>query len=84
MRFRLIDLKTGVKIALVMALMLVITAGVSAVSLRNIGLIEDAEAWTVHTHEVLAEVDRMTVAMVDRETALRGYLISADPRFLEP
>jgi methyl-accepting chemotaxis protein len=82
--FRLIDLKTGVKIALIMALMLAITAGVSAISLRNIGLIEDAEAWTVHTHEVLAEVERTVVAMIDRETALRGYLISADPRFLEP
>ncbi|SFL24862.1 methyl-accepting chemotaxis protein [Methylobacterium pseudosasicola] len=84
MRFRLIDLKTGVKIALIMALMLAITAGVTAISLRNVGLIEDAEEWTVHTHEVLAEVSRMTSAMVDRETALRGYLISADPRFLEP
>ncbi|MCJ2125175.1 methyl-accepting chemotaxis protein [Methylobacterium sp. J-077] len=84
MRFRLVDLKVGVKIALVMALMLAITVGVSVISLRNIGLIEETEAWTVHTREVLAEVDRMTVAMVDRETALRGYLISADPRFLEP
>ena len=84
MGFRLIDLRTGVKIALVMALMLVITVAVSVVSLRNIGLIEETEAWTVHTHEVLAEVDRMVVAMVDRETALRGYLISAEPRFLEP
>src|SRR4051812_14080940 len=84
MGFRLIDLRTGVKIALVMALMLVITVAVSVVSLRNIGLIEETEAWTVHTHEVLAEVDRMVVAMVDRETALRGYLIFAEPRFLEP
>ncbi|MCJ2059428.1 CHASE3 domain-containing protein [Methylobacterium sp. J-048] len=84
MRFRLIDLKTGVKIALIMALILAITVGVSAISLRNIGLIEDAEEWTVHTHEVLSEVERMQAAMVDRETALRGYLISADPRFLEP
>ncbi len=84
MRFRLVDLKTGVKIALVMALMLAITVGVSAISLRNVGAIEDAEAWTVHTHEVLSEVERVKAAMVDRETALRGYLISADPRFLEP
>ncbi|MDP4004613.1 methyl-accepting chemotaxis protein [Methylobacterium sp. NEAU K] len=83
MRFRLVDLKTGVKIALVMAMMLAITVGVSTISLRNIGKIEDTEAWTVHTHEVLSEVDRMIVAMVDREAATRGYLISADPGFLE-
>ena len=84
MRFRLIDLKTGVKIALIMALILAITAGISAISLVNIGKIEDTEAWTVHTYEVLAEVDRMTAAMVNRETALRGYLIAADLHFLEP
>ena len=72
------------KIALIMALMLAITVGVSVISLRNIDQIEATEAWTVHTHEVLSEVDRMTTAMIDRETGLRGYLISADPRFLEP
>ena len=78
------DLAIGVKIALTMAVMLVITIGVSVVSLRNIDLIDEAEAWTVHTHEVIAEVHRMTTAMIDRETGVRGYLLAGNPGFLEP
>ncbi|MFB0488973.1 methyl-accepting chemotaxis protein [Methylobacterium sp. OAE515] len=84
MGVRLADLRISVKIALTMAVMLAITVGVSVISLRNVGQIEEAETWTVHTHEVLSEIGRMTTAMIDRETGLRGYLISADPRFLEP
>ena len=84
MGVRLADLKISGKIALTMVVMLAITVGVSVISLRNVGQIEEAEAWTVHTHEVLSEIGRMTTAMIDRETGLRGYLISADPRFLEP
>ncbi len=84
MTIRLVDLRISTKIALIMAVMLAITVSVSAISLRNIGVIEDSEAWTVHTHEVLSEIDRMIAAMIDRETGLRGYLISADPAFLEP
>lgn len=84
MNLRLIDLRFSAKIALIMAVMLAITVAVSAISLRNVGVIEETEAWTVHTHEVLSEIDRMIAAMVDRETGLRGYLISADPAFLGP
>ena len=84
MGVRLADLRISVKIALTMAVMLAITVGVSVISLRNVGQIEEAETSTVHTHEVLSEIGRMTTAMIDRETGLRGYLISADPRFLEP
>ena len=84
MTVRLIDLRISAKIALILAVMLAITVGVSVISLRNLNSVEATTAWTVHTHEVIAEIDRMTVAMIDRETGLRGYLISADPKFLEP
>jgi methyl-accepting chemotaxis protein len=84
MGIRLVKLRISMKIALIMAVMLAITVGVSVISLRNVDQIEATEAWTVHTHEVLSEIGRMTTAMIDRETGLRGYLISADPRFLEP
>jgi methyl-accepting chemotaxis protein len=84
MNIRLVDLRISAKIALIMAVMLAITVGASAISLQSVGVIEETEAWTVHTHEVLAEIDRMIAAMVNRETGLRGYLISADPAFLGP
>ncbi|MCJ2137774.1 CHASE3 domain-containing protein [Methylobacterium sp. J-026] len=63
-----------------MAVMLV----VSAISIKNIGRIEETEERNAHTQALLVEVERMSAAMIDRETGLRGYLISTDPRFLEP
>ncbi|WP_370875374.1 methyl-accepting chemotaxis protein [Methylobacterium amylolyticum] len=81
---RMADLKIGVKIGLVTAGMVAVTLGVSAVSLRSNDTIERTNTWTDHTYQVLNQVTRMTGAMVDRETGLRGYLISADPAFLEP
>jgi len=84
MKIRLVDLRISAKIALIMAVMLAITVGASAISLQSVGVIEETEAWTVHTHEVLSEIDRMITAMINRETGLRGYLIAADPAFLGP
>ncbi|MEL6061155.1 CHASE3 domain-containing protein [Methylobacterium sp. DCY52] len=78
------DLRIRIKIALVMGMMLVVTLVVASVSLRNIGAIQETETWIEHTQALLAEVERMRIAMVDRETGLRGYLLSADPSFLEP
>lgn len=43
MGVRLADLRISVKIALTMAVMLAITVGVSVISLRNVGQIEEAE-----------------------------------------
>ena len=84
MNRRLVDLKISAKIALIMAVMLVITVGVSVISLRDIATISEAEGWADHTRELLAAVERMNTAMISRETGVRGYLISADPAYLEP
>ncbi len=67
-----------------MALMLAVMVAVAVISLRNIGRIQHADAWTEHTQAVLTEVGRMTTGMIDRETGLRGYMISGEPGFLEP
>lgn len=40
--------------------------------------------WTVHTYEVLQEADRMLLSLVDQETGLRGYLVTASKGNLEP
>jgi len=84
MSVRLVDFRISAKIALILAVMLIIMISVSVISLRNIDLTEDTEAWATHTHELISAVEQMTAAMINRETGMRGYLISADPRFLEP
>ncbi|MCJ2050558.1 methyl-accepting chemotaxis protein [Methylobacterium sp. J-070] len=84
MPFRLLKMSISLKIALVVSAMLAVMLVVSAISLTKIERIREAEDWNEHTQTLLIEVGRMRAAMIDRETGLRGYLISADPRFLEP
>lgn len=81
---RLVDLKIAVKTGTALAILLLASATVSVISLRNLSVIEDADQWTRHTYEVLGEMSRLTGAMVDQETGLRGYLVSGDPAFLAP
>src|SRR5579859_42390 len=45
---------------------------------------EDAAQWTAHTREVELEAEGLQAALVDGETADRGYLITHDPAFLKP
>lgn len=43
-----------------------------------------AETWVRHTHEVLSEIHESERLLIDQETGLRGYMLSADGRFLDP
>ena len=72
------------KLALAFGLVACAVSGSAFVSWRNLGTIEEANRWRDHTYLVLRKVDRLTAAMVDQETGLRGYLIAADPAFLDP
>jgi methyl-accepting chemotaxis protein len=72
------------KLALAFGLVVCAVSGSAFVSWRNLGTIEEANRWRDHTYLVLRKVDRLTAAMVDRETGLRGYVIAADPAFLDP
>ena len=41
---------------------------------------EDAVGWQEHTWEVLTELDTLKETMIDQETGMRGYLLSAEPK----
>ena len=56
----------------------------SAILYDRLRVIEDAKNWRVHTTEVLDTLQTAMDAMLDQETGIRGYLITADERFLEP
>ena len=56
----------------------------SAIVYDRLRVIEWAEDWRVHTTEVLDSLQDAVVAMLDQETGMRGYLITADEAFLEP
>ncbi|MEH3147976.1 MAG: CHASE3 domain-containing protein [Methylobacterium frigidaeris] len=77
-------MKIAVKIGGILMIVSAAGAATSGLMLRNLATIEDTSYWSDHTNRVLAEVNRVTTAMVNQETGLRGYLIGSDEKFLEP
>jgi CHASE3 domain sensor protein len=43
-----------------------------------------AGSWVEHTHQVIIAIDDMLASAADAETGQRGFLLTADARFLEP
>src|SRR4051812_33848533 len=60
--------------------LLLLTAGL----LWQIGRILLLDRWVDHTDQVIAAANKAQQLMTDRETGLRGYLITGNPVFLDP
>lgn len=69
-------------IALATPLLLLVALG--AILGRQILQLADDMHWVDHTDEVLATANDTTRQIIDQETGLRGYLLTADRAFLEP
>ncbi len=78
------NLKTLTKMILAFGLVIAISFAVNALSWSSLSFQQKSNGWTVHTYEVLDQIDTIVAAMVDRETGLRGYLLSGNENFLEP
>ncbi len=78
------NLGTLTKMIAAFALVIVISIIVNILSWSSLAYQQTANGWTVHTYEVLEKVDAVVAAMVDRETGVRGYLLSGDEAFLAP
>lgn len=78
------NMRTIAKMICAFALVIVISVVVNALSWSSLSYQQTANGWTVHTYEVLDRVDAIVAAMVDRETGVRGYLLSGDEAFLAP
>ncbi|MBK5959035.1 chemotaxis protein [Rhodoplanes elegans] len=81
---RFSDLGTLRKISIAFVCLLAVSFAISGISWVVTGRLESAAQMTEHTYKVLMRVDTLVAAMVDRETGIRGYLLSGDARFLEP
>ncbi|MEE7478243.1 CHASE3 domain-containing protein [Methylobacterium hispanicum] len=77
-------LKLVTKLAAVLFVLILAAAGSAAVTWRDVASMQDASSWNEHTHRVLEQVEALAGAMVNQETGVRGYLLSADERFLDP
>ncbi|AMA61232.1 chemotaxis protein [Bradyrhizobium sp. CCGE-LA001] len=61
-----------------------VVAGSTGAIYNSLSVMNSTARMTVHTYEVLEELSKVVGAMVNAETGVRGYLVSADPAFLGP
>jgi methyl-accepting chemotaxis protein len=78
------DMCIRAKLVWAFALILVVVAGADWLTFVNFSTVQTNTAWNDHTYEVLAQMDGVLSSMVNQETGVRGYLLSADLNFLEP
>ena len=77
-------LSIGRKLGLAFAMLVAISVTISYVTFNSLQSLNQEDRWTVHTYEVIDEAGELLVALVNQETGMRGYLISAEKSFLEP
>lgn len=67
-------------IALPVGLMLLLTGATLWQITRLLAVVK----WVDHTDQVIAQANYTQRLLVDMETGIRGYLLSGEPKFLEP
>ncbi|MGF3024692.1 methyl-accepting chemotaxis protein [Methylobacterium aquaticum] len=78
------NLKIVPKLAIAFGTLVAVTLTVNALNYRSFQSIKERNYWTDHTQIVLHTVNDIMAGMVNQQTGLRGYLLSADPQFLAP
>ncbi|HLJ49309.1 MAG TPA: CHASE3 domain-containing protein [Bryobacteraceae bacterium] len=72
------------KIVGVTAVGLVALLVVGLLSFMNTTRLTTTAVWVTHTHQVLEAKENILSLLKDAETGQRGYLITGEPRYLEP
>ena len=79
-----LNLRIGTRILVGYGLALLVFAGVGVVAYRGITELVDSAELVTHTHKVKEALSAALSTLTDMETAQRGYLLSAEERYLEP
>lgn len=69
-------------IGFVLALMILV--GIAWLLFRDTRKVTETNDWVAHTHAVIIEIETMRSAVMDAESAQRGYIITGDDNYLEP
>jgi methyl-accepting chemotaxis protein len=77
-------LTIGRKIAAGYGAALLIMATIGVVAYGNTDRLVSSANWVTHTHKVLEEADNILVTLADAESAVRGYVLAGDERYLQP
>jgi methyl-accepting chemotaxis protein len=76
--------KISVKLAAAFACLIMVVLVISAATYNRLAFIRTSSNWTDHSYNVRQALQQMMEGMVDQETGLRGYLLSANQTFLAP
>ena len=63
---------------------LVATLLLAGILLWQIAVLINAISWVQHTDEITSDARYLMRAVLDMETGVRGYLLTGEPKFLEP
>ncbi len=77
-RLSLLWIRAGAGIMLILLIVNV------AVAVRNIRQLSEDSKWVAHTHQVIIRLQDLLSSVKDAETGQRGFIITDDPRYLEP
>jgi methyl-accepting chemotaxis protein len=78
------NIRISVKVSAVFAAICLVIGISTATIYSAISTMNSTEKMTIHTYEVLEQLNDVVGAMVNAETGVRGYLVSADTGFLAP
>lgn len=81
---RFIDLKVGSKLMIGFGVILIFIVAVSTTAFLSIKTLISSFEHIDHTHEVIETSELLQTTIVDMETGLRGFIITADENFLDP
>ncbi|MBC7285854.1 methyl-accepting chemotaxis protein [Hoeflea sp.] len=76
--------KVGAKFAATFALLIGLFLAVAGTTYFSLRTIKTASEWNTHTYNVLDQSNKLILSVVNQETGIRGYLISANESFLAP
>ena len=78
------NLSISMKLVLGFSVLLVVIGGTNAFIFERVSFANEKTNWNTHTYKVLDLLDKTAGAMINQETGVRGYLLSADKAFLAP
>ncbi len=78
------NVRISVKVSAMFAAICLVVGISTATIYSSLSLIRSTERMTTHTHRVLEQIREVLGGMINSETGVRGYLVSADVSFLAP
>jgi signal transduction histidine kinase len=70
--------------AMVLVLALALMLSIAVLSDRSVAYAIERTSWVAHTEEAIAGAEDIQSALVDSETAARGFIITGEANFIEP